>query len=77
MLKRNTRICDVCGNEIPKGTTYRVATITPEVAALFLNENDIDLVPTWTQNPDGTVRLDICLDCHLSMGEALETKEEN
>jgi hypothetical protein len=77
MLKNSSRICDVCGGKIPKGTTYRAATITQEAAMLFLSITDIDLLPTWTQNLDGTVRLDICLDCHLSMGTSIKTREEN
>ena len=77
MLKDDIRICDVCGEDIPKCDIYRVATITPEVADVFLNLRDKDLVPTWTQNYDGTVSLDICLDCHLSMGDQIESIEIN
>jgi hypothetical protein len=77
VLKNNSRICDVCGGEIPKGTTSRVAKIRPEAAAIFLETNDPDMVPTWMQNPDGTVRIDVCLECHMNMGEALNTEEAN
>ncbi|MFQ6003634.1 MAG: hypothetical protein ACE5KJ_07805 [Candidatus Zixiibacteriota bacterium] len=77
MLKENTRICDLCGEEIPKGTVYHVENLSPEATAVFLEVGDVDLVPTWTQNPDGTVRLDICLDCYLSMGHPPDMKEMN
>ncbi len=76
MLKENIRICDVCDEEISKGETYRVEVIKPEVAAIFLNTSDKDLIPTWTQKPDGTVILDVCLDCHLSMGNPSNRKKK-
>ena len=77
MLKENVRICDICSGEIPKGETYRAATIVPKVATIFFSTKGKDLMPTWTQNPNGTVRLDICLDCHLSMGEKIKSEEKS
>ena len=68
MLKHRMRYCHVCGEEIPKGDKYSVRTMQPEGAAMLLDTDDPELVPTWTQNPDGTVRLDICTTCYLSMG---------
>ncbi len=75
MLKENRRVCDVCGDDIPKGTKYRVARLRPEDASALLDVSDIGLIPSWTQEPDGIVRLDICLDCHMSMGRSFESKE--
>jgi hypothetical protein len=69
MIIGNTRKCDICGEEIPAGTTYRVNKMSPETAALMLDITDPDCMPTWTQEPDGTVRMDICLDCDLGMDE--------
>ena len=69
MIKGGNRECDVCGSVIPKGTTYRYAKISPDKAALLLDTSDPDMTPTWTQESDGTVRIDICLECHISMGE--------
>jgi hypothetical protein len=69
MIKGGNRECDVCGSVIPKGTTYRYAKISPDKAALLLDISDPDMTPTWTQEADGTVRIDICLECHISMGE--------
>ncbi len=65
--KDGTRRCDVCREEIPKKTTYRISTMPAHAAELLMAANDPDLTPTWTTNPDGTVRLDICLDCVAHM----------
>ena len=69
MIDGNTRKCDICGSVIPKGSTYRVSRISPDKAILLLDVPDPEMWPTWTQEADGTVRLDICLECHISMGE--------
>jgi len=53
MIKGGKRGCDVCGPVIPKGTTYRYAKVSPDKAALILDISDPDLMPTWTQEPDG------------------------
>ena len=68
MFTGNDRICDICGSSIPKGIHYRVAHMIPEAASLLLDIEDPGLMPTWVQNPDGTVRLDICQGCTVSMG---------
>ena len=62
MIKGGNRECDVCGSVIPKGTTYRYAKISPDKAALLLDISDPDMTPTWTQEADGTVSIDICLE---------------
>jgi len=36
MLDKAARFCDVCGEEIPKGTIYRLANLKPEGAAMLL-----------------------------------------
>jgi len=68
MIDGDIRKCDICGSVIPKGTTYRVARIAPDKVALLLNIPDPEMSPTWTQEPGGRVRIDICLECHISMG---------
>jgi hypothetical protein len=68
MIDAETRKCDICGSVIPKGTTYRVARIAPDKVALLLDIPDFEILPTWTQETDGNVRIDICLECHISMG---------
>jgi hypothetical protein len=42
--------------------------IIPQDAAELLIEEDHELVPTFTADADGNVRLDICLDCKANMG---------
>lgn len=69
------RSCDLCGEGIAVGERYRVARLPPEIAAIFLDTDDRDLMPTLTQEPDGNVRLDICLICHLSMGAVATTED--
>ncbi|MEW6117162.1 MAG: hypothetical protein AB1553_09720 [Nitrospirota bacterium] len=75
MLRSDSRICDICGSEIPKGETYRKAAISPEAARVLLDTADIDMVPTLTQEMNGMVNLDICLECHMSMGTIPSTTE--
>lgn len=40
----------------------------PEAAAILRSAHDPDLIPTSTSNADGTISLDICVTCTLSMG---------
>ena len=70
MLKERKRMCDVCGEHIPQGTHYRKSTMPAEAAALLSAPGDPDLIPTWTVNDDGSVTMDICLECTISMGTA-------
>lgn len=69
MLSRDGRHCDVCGEGIPRNVPYRVGRITADAAAMLLDTDDPDLVPTWTQLLDGTVQLDFCLWCYSSMSD--------
>jgi len=68
MLKDGQRMCDVCGEHIPKGKNYRRITTRAETAALLSAPDDADLIPTWTPNDDGSVTMEICLECTISMG---------
>jgi len=68
MIDGGTLKCDICNSVIPKGTKYRVSKITPDKAALLMGIPDPEMMPNWTQEPDGRVRIDICLECHISMG---------
>ena len=67
MVRDGSRVCDVCGDGIAPGARYRVGTLTPHAAAGLLDTDEPELVPTWTQLPDGTVQLEICLECFLLM----------
>ncbi len=72
MIKENMRICDICSQEIIKEKKYCRSTIPRGKAALFeatlKAKSDVEL-PTWTENKDGTITLDICLECHINMGD--------
>ena len=63
MYLRGRRLCDVCGDEIPARVPYRIATLTPAAAAGLLDTTEPRLVPTWTQDADLTVRMELCLWC--------------
>ncbi len=69
MLKDNVRVCDVCGEEIPKGQKFRKSTMSTRAANLLSESGDPDLTPTSTVNDDGTVTMDICLTCTVAMGK--------
>jgi hypothetical protein len=66
----NVRSCDICHCSIPPGAVYRAVRLAPEGAAALLAAGHPDLVPSWTQEEDGTVALDICRDCALAMGSS-------
>jgi hypothetical protein len=57
------RCCDLCAATIHPGADFQGGILTPYEAAALLDVDDPALVPTWTQLPDGTVQLDICLGC--------------
>jgi hypothetical protein len=67
MINGGVRTCDVCGEVIPRGTKY-VMHVLPQYAAELLMDEDHEMVPTFTVDADGNVRLDICLNCKANMG---------
>lgn len=75
MLTSGVRSCDVCDDEIGRGATYYRANLRPEAAAMLIEAGEFS--PTFSQNPDGTVRLDICLDCYGNMGHVEGAKTIN
>jgi hypothetical protein len=68
MVKDGRRFCDICAEEIPKGIVYRRSRLLAYAVALLTI--DPDLTPTWTTNQDGTISLDACTTCVLSMGDS-------
>ena len=68
MHARGTSLCDVCGDEIPARVPYRIALLTAAAAAGLLDTTEPRLVPTWTQDADLTVRMDLCLWCAREPG---------
>ena len=64
MLKGDKRTCDVCEAAILKEQIYSQSTIPPEkapVARGLLNRKG----HSFTENPDGSIALDVCLNCKL------------
>ena len=73
MLEDGRRHCDVCSGALPDGATYQVQTMRPEAATLLAREFhrtlDPFMAPAFSRNPDGTIDMDICVDCVLGMGD--------
>ena len=71
MKENGVRICDVCAGEIPSGETYRLVIIAKDKMGAFLSMVPIDdpeQMPTWSQDNQGNITFDICLECSVSMG---------
>jgi len=71
-----SRFCDVCENEIPKNDHYRRVHLTRPATELLASPDDPNLIPTWTQNPDGTVNMDICLTCSVAMSSTFSSEDK-
>ena len=67
MYKEGHHYCDICGTDVPPSQLASRA-VPAQLAGLLLDTDDPDLVPTWTQLPDGSVQIDFCATCRLSMG---------
>jgi len=67
MIKQLVRTCDLCHKEIQAGQ-YRQRNVDSLGMdfLLFLMENQDGF--EMTQNPDGTLGLDTCLNCYMRMG---------
>lgn len=68
MLTDGVRTCDVCDESIDRGAVFYRSICRPEAAALLASSPDPP--STFTRNADGTVTLDVCLDCCGNMGQA-------
>jgi hypothetical protein len=70
MLKDKERLCDVCGETIPKRQKYAVSIIPKDQAknADLMLPGDVPR----TMDANGNLRLDICLDCKMNMGTPSE-----
>jgi hypothetical protein len=69
MLTGHTRTCDVCGDTISKGEKYAVNIVSKEKAELFrsMMGNDPESVPSTTVDTKGNIRLEMCLECRITM----------
>jgi hypothetical protein len=76
MLYRGGRLCDFCGEPIQKGSRFAITVIPREKRGLFsfLKEQNSEIAPTFTLEPNGDVRLDLCVECSLTIhGNGSET----
>ena len=70
MLKEGVRTCDVCGERIPSGTKFGVRTAPQEKTEMVratLRADPLTRDMSWRENPDGSLSLDMCTVCYLSM----------
>ena len=63
MRSHGVRRCDLCADVMPDGVPSRTVTLTPVAAAGLLDTTEPLLVPTWTQEADLMVRMEVCLWC--------------
>jgi hypothetical protein len=72
MIKDNVRVCDACDFPIEQGERYRAVLVSEQQAWKFKsiigNLCDPEMIPTFTEDSKGNVRLDICLDCYMHIG---------
>jgi hypothetical protein len=57
MLKDGERACDGCGQKLPAGSKLSHQAMAKSEAAV--------LGATGTENADGTVTVDLCLNCRV------------
>jgi hypothetical protein len=67
MYQDRIRKCDACEEVIPKKTTYNKSTIGREHAAAVKTMFAAAGV-SFTENPDGSITVDLCLECYSQMG---------
>ena len=75
MIRDSQRICDCCEEEIAKGTKYKKAHLSRTQLAILQSSDDPEIQFTWTEHPDGTITIDLCLECVINMG-SVPTREE-
>lgn len=70
ICSKTTSARDVCGSEIPTGERYVVRKI-PKQRLQIIEELTTGIEPgmrpTMDVDSEGNLRLDICLNCHMSM----------
>jgi hypothetical protein len=67
MMRDGIRRCDACEEVIPKGTTYNKSSVGRERAAMAKAMFGAAGV-SFTENPDGSITVDLCLECYSQMG---------
>ena len=72
MLKDDQRLCDICDEVIPRGIEYRAGWTIPEaVEEWFEEQPDPSRHATFSVEPDGTVRFEVCMRCVMEHGGEL------
>jgi hypothetical protein len=74
MLSGDQRVCDICGEPIPRGSTYHVGYTTPDAVESWVAD-DPGFLPTFTQEVDDTVRIDVCEQCTEESEEILANSQ--
>jgi hypothetical protein len=64
MLRENGRVCDGCSQKLPPMAKLGQQTMSAEEAREYGS--------TAEANADGTVTIDLCLNCRIQRGERLK-----
>lgn len=64
MLRDDDRFCDGCGQKLPARSKLSQQSISKEEA--------VERGVTGIENPDGTVTIDLCLDCRVNRANQLK-----
>jgi len=62
MLHDDGRRCDICDAMIPRGATFHVGYTTPDTLKSWFSDMP-KLMPKIAEEPDGTIRIDVCAEC--------------
>lgn len=69
MLRKDTFFCDVCRAEILEKDSSQAINLSAEDLTILLNTIDLT---TLSRKPDGTVCVDLCVDCEPDVKQKLE-----
>lgn len=64
VLRDSERFCDGCGQKLPAGSKLGQQVVSKEEAA--------SRGVSGTPNPDGTVTIDLCLDCRVKRANQMK-----
>jgi hypothetical protein len=64
VLKSNGRYCDGCGQKLPPGSRLSLQVVSKEEAET--------LGAASVENPDGTVTIDLCLNCRVQRANRIK-----
>jgi hypothetical protein len=64
MLKNDGRYCDGCGQKLPPGSRLSLQAVSKDEAEA--------LNATGVENADGTVTIDLCLNCRVQRSNRMK-----